>query len=338
MKRLLVLLAACTPTQEPLGETLWTVKATNAGSSHQVGPGGHLARGITFLDLVSPDGVVVWERSCDGPCGVPAVDRDGNIYRISARNMTERTLTKHAAADGAVAWTRSIEVSDGVTSVAVDANQDVWWLTTSMTPVDFGGGPIEAAFRERPFGRYAPDGTFQSGGSLPLLGRSQLIPVPAGGFITNDTFDSGTIIAFDETGRITSRLERPPEHTVHDVALHETGELSLVETDFSTKDRIRSIVRFDADRVERWRRRCNGCEKITPITGGIALVSGGDGLVAGSSDAQFLSRFDPDGHMRREIIDADFALYSGPVLDTYRLRIADSMPVPTIIAARLLDE
>jgi hypothetical protein len=314
MKRLLVLLAACAPSQDPIGETMFAID-TGGPLVAVVGPSGHIVRADSTISLRDPTGALVWTKDCMGCRFRPAIDRDGNVY-LSGQRGEMRFLEKRSAVDGTVEWSRQIPVLNS--GVALDVNGAVWFLINGITPLDFGGGPVGGDGHKTRWGRYASDGSYLASGALDsAIDNTGRIIAISGGLVARDGIDFG-LIAFDDSGRTLWRVGREVEDFVSDA----DGELTISE--YNAADDIAgeppvTLVRLDVQRSERWRRSFPNHIDLTPLLGGGVIVCGSTSLAgARSNDASFLEHVEPDGSSTREIFVNQLYLATGAERDDYR--------------------
>jgi hypothetical protein len=310
MKRLLVLLAACAPSTDSIGDTEFSVDAELTPTG-EVGPGGHFVHAPgAFMQLYSPAGALVWAQSCDFGCYRAAVDADGNVYLAGPRAQTQ-VFAKRDAATGAIAWMRELAAANA--AVALDAANNVWFFVNSMTALDFGGGPVGGGGRSLGlWGRYAPDGTYLASGTLDFtFENGRILALPAGGLLAKESGTSN-LVAFGDDGRTMWRIDRP----VYDVAVHADGELTLSER----PDHGGAIVRLDAARAERWRRDTRSIVALQALADGGVITAGTDSLAGEqSSDATTFEHLTAAGdRAAREVIAGAVFFYAGPALDGFR--------------------
>jgi outer membrane protein assembly factor BamB len=318
MKRVLfVVVAACAPSQDPIGETIFAVDADDTGTAGELGRGGHLARSARggFFELWTPSGTRAWKRNCDSGCSRVAVDADGNVYSASPRAQSSQLLAKFSATDGALLWSREFTALNS--TVALDASGNAWMLINSTTAIDFGGGPVGGGPLATLWGRYAPDGTYQASGAVGfLLDTTRVGALPGAGLVASESA-TFALVAFDDTG-ILWRVDRE----VHAFAVHGNGELTIterIEADEAAGETRVELVRLDAQRAERWRRSLRSEVALAAIPGSSVVAAGTDSLAQNlSQDAAFFELFEPDGSSRSEILATYVWFSSGPEADGFR--------------------
>ena len=310
MKRLLVLLAACTPGGE-VGETVFSVDAELTPTG-ELGPSGHFVHAPgAFMQLYSPTGALAWTQSCDFGCYRAVVDGSGNVYMAGPRAQTQ-VLARRDAATGAIAWMRELPALNS--AVALDAAGNVWLVINSMTALDFGGGPVGGGRAAGLWGRYGPDGTYLASGTLDFtVENGRITALPGGGLVAKESGTSN-LVAFGDDGRTMWRVDQ----RVYDYAVHANNELTL--SIFLDGVSSGEIARLDASRVERWRRATRSVPVLQPLADGSVIVAGTDSLAgAQSSDAMTFEHVDAGGERRaREVIPGDVFVYTGPPLDGFR--------------------
>jgi len=307
MKALLVLFAACVPSQDPIGETVFAVDTPDFGYNGTVGPTGHLARTSgSQIELRDPSGSVVWKTPCEGCVTRLVLDADANVYSVRPA-METSVLEKRSARDGELLWSRTVTAPR--VTIVLDVTGTIWAVANRLGPIDFGGGAVDGEGTR--WGRYAPtDGTFLASGAFEESYRfdSLLLPLPAGGLVGY----TGALVASDEFGRTLWRIDDGGDNFV----VHADGEVTYVDNHGSRPD----VVRVDTQRTERWRRPFANRAALTPIVGGAVVAFRAVGLAGEEAvDATVIERLEADGGISREILSTtDAVFFTGAETDGYR--------------------
>lgn len=317
---LVVVLAACEPEQPSLGPTLATYPT--AGTSEvAVGPGGSVAYvEVGFVHVVSPDHAPWLGSSPGGERFVIARGAD-RVYGVRGTS-TGATLVERAAPDARITWVHEIVGPQRTRAVLAADSDDVYWFVVTGSNVDFGGGTVgTSGVTTTKWGRYHPDGALVASGEVDtLVGLDVAVPRPGGGFVAQE-LNSLALVAFDGAGHTEWRLDRE----VLDVALHEDGELTILEAVSSGGESRTDVVRLDAARQERWRTPGTGRLALVALPEGSVLVQGTDSLAGAlAQDAWFLEHVDADGQARRSISERPLELVRGAAFDGYAVQYLDS--------------
>jgi hypothetical protein len=286
----LIVMGACVPDLDPIGEQAWRLTLDREPTSMRGGPAGHVALvNDEHVAMIAPDGVPMWETISRGLVIGVVVDETGGAVVLSraGSNVFTSRLSRFAM-DGTLRWIveRPEDLRIGATRIVRDIEDATWVVSPALAPAF----PIWA--------RYDPAGTLVGSGELAFRGAPKPEPtgeaLPDGGIAIPN--DSGGITAIDPQGTYRWSVGIGLPETTGFV-VHEDGELTL------RKGRT-TVVRFDAEHQERWRRELGGGTGITGLTDGAVVLDDIDGL-GDSADISTLVRIDRVGRVSREIFRAE---------------------------------
>jgi hypothetical protein len=303
---------------------VWSREGFSGG---YVGAGGHFAFSPNLssgVQVVSPNGGVLWTQFYL-PIGVldVAVGRDASVVIVGATfefGLSPIPVIYRFEGDGTLAWTKSFP--DAVvkthvnTSIAIDAQNGVWLVFNADTPSDVGGGVFGDATNTMRWSHFARDGSLRGTGVFPFDAIDSVeIPtvkdptaLPQGGIAM---FVDGRLEAFNDNGQPMWTLE-----SVQDFVVYDDGSLS-VRTDTDT------VVRYDAQRTERWRVTGNRVLDHTGTADGGVIFVDSDGL-GQSQDISVVTRVTIEGTITRETINTPLlTIVRGPPSNGYVMHCMD---------------
>lgn len=313
----ILFVVSCVPDQEPIGTTVWSYSLGEPATllrASDIAASGDMAF-VTANDVhfLGRDADLRWTASHADTVVDIALDIDGTVAVLSSTGG--QLSLERLGPDGDVEYTLTFPEAtfQGAPLVVVDARRVVWLVFDKMGTSDLGGGSIGTpGLRRAHWGQFARDGSYLGSGaleiSLPFLTSNDAVALPSEGILVRD--ELARLFAVGSGGEILWTLGSGLSEPIASYVVHADNELTLV--------RGPELVRLTADRTERWHYPLACGAQLAGVSDGSVVVSGTDGL-PGDRGFACVAHADRDGHMVRELIDADFLmLVRGAPTDGYR--------------------